>query len=251
MDENTIKTEVRNRYAAIAKQANSSCCSGSVGCCSSDAIEVVRFTDITTDDDQIISKADLGLGCGFPTQYAQIRSGDTVLDLGSGAGVDVFRAANQVGPEGWVIGVDMTPEMIAQARDNAAKGGYSNVEFRLGEIENLPVQNESVDLILSNCVVNLVPDKRRVFQEVYRVLKTGGRFTISDVVTYGNVPEEIRQDMVLWAGCVAGAVDRDEYVQIIKEAGFSQVCVHQFIEYDYLKGENYGIASTTVEAVKE
>jgi ubiquinone/menaquinone biosynthesis C-methylase UbiE len=149
-----------------------------------------------------------------------------------------------------VVGVDMTPEMIARAKENAVKGGYQNVEFRLGEIEALPVDDESVDVVLSNCVINLVPDKRRAFAEIFRVLKPGGRFSISDIVTYGDVPEGIRQDMALWAGCVAGALDRQAYLEIISEIGFSDVQVHRFLEYDYLKGADYGIASITVEARK-
>jgi ubiquinone/menaquinone biosynthesis C-methylase UbiE len=196
------------------------------------------------------SEGNLGLGCGLPTLYAGIQPGNTVLDLGSGAGVDVFLAAKAVGPQGRAIGVDMTPEMIARSWENAVKGGYRNVDFRLGEIEALPVQDSSVDVVLSNCVINLAPDKRKVFSEIFRVLKPGGRFSISDIVTYGPVPEAIRQDMALWAGCSAGALDREDYLRLITETGFSDVQVNQLVEYDAMKGEDYGFASLTVEGRK-
>jgi arsenite methyltransferase len=250
MDENQIKQEVQKHYASIAKGSEGGCCSGTSGCCSPSGSQVVELIDYGVLNDGVVAEANLGLGCGLPTLYAGIRVGDVVLDLGSGAGVDVFLAAQAVGPQGRAIGVDMTPEMIARARENAVKGGYQNVDFRLGEIEALPVDEESVDVVLSNCVINLVPDKRRAFGEIFRVLKPGGRFSISDIVTYGEVPEEIRQDMALWAGCVAGALDREAYLKIISEAGFSDVQIHRFLEYDYLKGASYGIASITVEGRK-
>jgi len=194
-------------------------------------------------------------GCGSPTAIAALRPGQVVLDLGSGGGYDAFLAARAVAPEGGatgrVIGVDMTPEMIARAWDNAVRDGYTNVDFRLGEIEDLPVTADSVDVVLSNCVINLVPDKARVFAEIFRVLKPGGRFSISDMVTYGEVPQEIREDLTLWAGCVAGALDREAYLEIIRQSGFSELHIKDFVEYDYLKGENYGLASITVQARKE
>ena len=253
MDDQVIKTEVRSHYAAIARQAKSSCCSTSPkDCCSSSPSDCCSCSPATDAgvEDATVAAADLGLGCGLPTQYAGIGPGNTVLDLGSGAGVDVFRAAKSVGPTGRVIGVDMTAEMIARARDNAARGGYLNVEFRLGEIEALPVADGSVDVVLSNCVINLVPDKTKAFGEIQRVLKTGGHFSISDIVTYGLVPDAIRRDLALWAGCIAGAVDRDAYLKLIEGCGFSDIQIHQFQVYDYPKGEDYGIASITVEAVK-
>ncbi len=246
MDEQTIKSHVKDRYSAVAKRADS-CCSPSTCCDQSSVNPLVDYGDLSVD---LVEGADLGLGCGFPTQDAGIRPGHTVLDLGSGAGVDVFLAAKTVGPQGKVIGVDMTPEMIAKAWDNATRGGYTNVDFRLGEIEDLPVEDSSVDVVLSNCVINLVPDKTGVFAEIYRVLKSGGRFSISDMVTYGNVPVEIRQDMALWAGCIAGALDRDKYLEIIRQAGFVDIHIKDFIEYDYLKGKDYGLASLTVQARK-
>ena len=247
MDAKEIKNAVQNRYAEVARSG--SCCGGPQDCCSSQTSEVIRlveYPDLQVD----LSGADLGLGCGVPTQSAAIRQGDTVLDLGSGAGVDVFLAARQVGPQGRVIGVDMTPEMIARARENQARWDYENVEFRLGEIENLPVEDGIVDVVLSNCVINLVPDKRQVFHEIYRVLKSGGRFSISDMVTYGDVPDQIRKDMALWAGCIAGALDRQEYLEIIRETGFNAVEVVQTVEYDTYRGDGYGIASITVQASK-
>ncbi len=242
MDDTIIKQEVQKYYADIAVSGQSCCASDSACCNPSDLI--------TLTEDSLIADADLGLGCGLPTEYAGIKTGDTVLDLGSGAGVDVFRSANAVGQEGFVIGVDMTPEMIARARANAEKGGYNNVDFRLGEIENLPVDDASVDTVLSNCVINLVPDKKRVFDEIYRVLKTGGRMSVSDIVTTGTVPENIRKDMSMWAGCVAGAMDKDEYLKLVEDAGFSNIYVRQFVEYDPDRNKGFSYASMTFEAEK-
>ena len=198
----------------------------------------------------VIRAADLGLGCGMPTRSAGIRPGETVLDLGSGAGIDAFLAAREAGPEGRVIGVDMTPEMIARARANAIKGGFNQVEFRLGEIEALPVESESVDVVISNCVINLVPDKAKAFSEIYRVLRPGGRFSISDIVTIGHVPDEIRQDMELWAGCIAGAMEITNYLNVIVRAGFQEVKVSQKVEFDTPQGQDYSFASITVEGRK-
>jgi SAM-dependent methyltransferase len=194
--------------------------------------------------------AELGLGCGFPTLSAGLREGERVLDLGSGAGVDVFLASKAVGPTGWVTGVDMTPEMIARAWDNAVKGGYRNVEFRLGDIQDLPLPANDVDVVISNCVINLAPDKRLVFAEIYRVLKPGGRFSISDIVSVGDVPEAIRRDMELWAGCIAGAMDRDEYLEIIRQAGFADVHISKTSGYGDLASTGYGFASVTLEGTK-
>jgi arsenite methyltransferase len=241
MDENNIKNAVQTYYADIAKN-RTSCCQQINTCCSSDQYQMA--------EDSFISEADLGLSCGLPTQTAGLKPGETVLDLGSGAGVDVFRAAQAVGPKGFVIGVDMTPEMIARSRANAEKGGFTNVEFRLGEIENLPVDDESVDLVISNCVINLVPEKGLVFDEIFRVLKPGGRISISDIVTHGDIPEYVRQDMSLWAGCIAGAMDRDVYLKLVEESGFSNIQVRNYIDHDAYKGHGYGIASMTFEAEK-
>lgn len=243
MDNNEIKDAVQSYYGEIALLGKS-CCIEESSCC-----------DTSTDPIQIgvndlISDADLGLGCGLPTQHAGLKPGETVLDLGSGAGVDVFRAAQAVGAGGYVIGVDMTPEMIARARENAEKAGYANVDFRQGDIENLPVEDRSIDVVLSNCVINLVPDKRRVFEEIYRVLKPCGRFSVSDIVTRGDIPDGIRRDMKLWAGCVSGALDRDVYLNLVEEAGFSSIEIQQYIEYDAYKGDDYRFASMTFSAVK-
>ncbi|MEM3531507.1 MAG: arsenite methyltransferase [Candidatus Methanomethyliaceae archaeon] len=165
----------------------------------------------------------MGLGCGNPVALASIKEGETVLDLGSGGGIDVFLAAKKVGTKGKVIGVDMTEEMINKARDVASKYGYNNVEFRLGEIENLPIESESVDVIISNCVINLSPDKERVFREAYRVLKPGGRIMISDLVTEGELPETLKKSFDAWANCVAGALEKNDYLGVIRKAGFKNV----------------------------
>lgn len=248
MNEEKIKQQVKERYGLIVTQSTS-CCGGS-NCCSAGDSASGELVDYGVLNDILPEGANLGLGCGIPTLSIDIKPGDTVLDLGSGAGVDVFLASKAVGQEGRVIGVDMTPEMIARAWENAVKGEYKNVDFRLGEIENLPVDGESVDVVLSNCVINLVPDKRKVFAEIYRVLKTGGRFSISDMVTFGEIPQAVREDVELWAGCIGGAMDRDLYLQVIKEAGFVGIEVKRTVAYDALKGEDYGIASITVEASK-
>jgi arsenite methyltransferase len=247
MDNNDlIKHEVKQRYAGVALSGDCGCGSG---CCGDgEVIPLVDYGDLTL---ELVDGADLGLGCGIPTQNLILRPGDTVLDLGSGAGVDVFLAARAVGPQGSVIGVDMTPEMIARAWSNAIKGGYTNVEFRLGDIENLPIEENSVDVVLSNCVINLAPNKAQVYAEIYRVLKPGGKISISDMVSYGPVPENIRQDMALWAGCIAGAMDHEAYLEVIRQSGFNNVQVKQSVAYDALKGDDYGLASITVEAVKE
>ena len=241
MDERDIKTEVRSYYAGVAQQGKSCCGGGASSCGCGSAVA----------GDPAIASADLGLGCGLPTEHAGIQPGQTVLDLGSGAGVDVFRAARQVGPTGRVIGVDMTPEMIERARANAINGGFQNVEFRLGDIEALPVEDGTVDVALSNCVINLAPDKSKVFKEVNRVLKPGGHFSISDIVTFGKVPDEIRQDIELWAGCISGAMDEEDYMKIISDAGFSEIVVRNYQQADYPKGEDFGVASITLEAAKQ
>lgn len=249
MDAQKIKQEVQSHYAAIARQEQGGCGCGS-GCCSSDSIEVIELVDYSILQGDMVKEADLGLGCGLPTQYAALQPGETVLDLGSGAGIDVFIAAKAVGPSGRVIGVDMTPEMLERARLNAARSTFRNVEFRQGEIEALPVEDGSVDVVLSNCVINLVPDKRRAFSEIFRVLRPGGRFAISDMVTYGDVPSELRQDMELWAGCIAGALDREEYLAIVAEAGFKDIGIFSSTEYTSQAGAGYGLLSLTLGARK-
>ncbi|MGH7741689.1 MAG: arsenite methyltransferase [Candidatus Eiseniibacteriota bacterium] len=221
-----IHAVVRERYGAIASGD-----SGAAGCCGgpSCAEEVLHDVGYFADQARAIPEgANLGLGCGNPLAWAKPRAGETVLDLGSGAGIDCFLAAHEVGPTGHVIGVDMTPTMIDRARANAKKGDYAHVEFRLGEIEHLPVADASVDVVISNCVVNLSPEKGRVFAEAHRVLKPGGRMVVSDLVWTRPLPDSIRRDVDLLVGCIAGASLRDDYLALIREAGFRDVeIVHQ------------------------
>ena len=221
MQEKEIKEFVKNRYSKIAKKENSSC-----SCCSgADSVtEQAQAVGYSTEElKSIPEEAVFGLGCGNPTALAEIQEGETVLDLGSGGGIDVFLAANKVGDEGKVIGVDMTPDMIETAVKNAQKGGYTNVEFKLGEIENLPIEENTIDVIISNCVINLTPDKNNAYKEVYRVLKPGGRILVSDLVTEGFLPEEIRRSFQAWSECVGGAMEKQNYLNTIKKAGFKEV----------------------------
>ncbi|MCB0815109.1 MAG: arsenite methyltransferase [Flavobacteriales bacterium] len=226
-DAQEIKRQVRDKYAEIAlqdKAINASSCCGAGGC----STEVYNImTDSYEQVEGYDPDADLGLGCGTPTAFAAIRPGDTVLDLGSGAGNDCFVARHATGPDGRVIGVDFTEEMIAKAKQNAAKLGHQNVEFRQGDIEELPLGGAMVDVVLSNCVLNLVPDKRKAFSEVLRVLKPGGHFSISDVVLVGELPEAIRNAAEMYAGCVSGALQESEYLGIIHALGFSEVTVQK------------------------
>jgi len=220
-----IKKVVREGYAKIAKQG-SSCCVPVNSCCGSTdlAQDISQKIGYTEEELKTVPEgANLGLGCGNPVTLASLREGETVLDLGSGAGFDCFLAANKVGENGRVIGVDMTPEMIEKARENAEKGDYRNVEFRLGEIENLPVADNSVDIVISNCVINLSPDKRRVFMEASRVLKPGGRLMVSDMVLLKELPDFIKNSIEAYIGCLSGAIMKDEYTEAIKAAGFQEV----------------------------
>ena len=215
-----IKTMVRARYGAIA-EGEARGCGSAPGCCGDGALDMIG--DAYADLAGYVGDADLGLGCGLPTRHAGIAEGDVVLDLGSGAGIDAFVARQSVGATGRVIGVDMTEAMIARARTNAAKLGYDNVEFRLGEIESLPVQDGTVDVVISNCVLNLVPDKAQAFAEILRVLKPGGHFCVSDVIATGTLPEGIRKAAALYVGCVAGAMPETDYLATIRKAGFEDV----------------------------
>jgi len=227
MRKEKIKKAVREGYAKIAKQ-DSSCCVPVNSCCGSTdlAQNVSRTIGYTEEELKAVPEgANLGLGCGNPVALASLKEGETVLDLGSGAGFDCFLAANRVGNTGRVIGVDMTLEMIEKARENARKGNYQNVEFRLGEIENLPVADNSVDVVISNCVINLAPDKRKVFTEALRVLKPGGRLMVSDIVLLGELPDFIKNSIEAYIGCLSGAIMKDEYVDTIKSAGFEAVSV--------------------------
>jgi SAM-dependent methyltransferase len=225
MKKEEVRKVVRQGYAQVAK-SGSSCCAPQNPCCGATnvAADISKKIGYTDEDIQSAPEgANLGLGCGNPVALASLKEGDIVLDLGSGAGFDCFLAANRVGKTGKVIGIDMTPEMVEKARENARKGGYENVEFRLGEIENLPVANNHVDAIISNCVINLSPDKDRVFQEAFRVLKPGGRLMVSDMVLISELPDSIKNSVAAYIGCLAGAVMQDEYVEAIKAAGFKQV----------------------------
>lgn len=220
-NENELKEIVRQKYGAIAAGNESSCCGSGCGC--GDA--GIDFSEGYAGVEGYDSAADLGLGCGLPVEWSEIEKGQTVLDLGSGAGNDVFVARSVVGPEGRVIGVDMVPEMIERARRNAERLKADNVEFRLGDIEALPLEDESVDVAVSNCVLNLVPDKAGAFAEIHRVLRPGGHFCISDIVLDGQLPPGLAEAAALYSGCVTGAVPRDDYLATIRAAGFESVTV--------------------------
>ncbi len=227
MEEKHIKKKVREGYAKIATQETSCCGSIDVCCGSATSPEDISKTIGYTDEQlrSVPEGANLGLGCGNPTALASLKPGEVVLDLGSGAGFDCFLAANKVGPTGKVIGVDMTPEMLKKARENATKAGYKNVEFRHGEIEKLPVENGSVDVVISNCVINLSPDKKKVFEETFRVLKSGGRLAVSDIVILKELPEKIQNSVEAYVGCISGAILKDQYLKLLKDAGFIDVTV--------------------------
>jgi arsenite methyltransferase len=227
MKEEEIKKAVREGYGKVA-QKNVSCCAPAASCCGGgDVIETISERIGYTQEDikAVPEGANLGLGCGNPVALASLKAGEVVLDLGSGAGFDCFLAAGQVGKTGRVIGVDMTAEMLDKARANARKGEYTNVEFRLGEIENLPVADNFADIIISNCVINLSPDKQRVFQEAFRVLKPGGRLMVSDIVLLKELPEDVRNSITAYIGCLAGAISKQDYLGAIGAAGFADVRV--------------------------
>lgn len=257
-----IRESVRKRYGELAQQRRSGCGCAPSGCCSgpAPASPGAASLQIGYSQEELQSVpvgADLGLGCGNPQAIAALQPGQSVLDLGSGAGFDCFLAARQVGESGRVIGVDMTAEMVAKARENAGEAGYANVEFRLGEIEHLPVADASVDVIISNCVINLSPDKGQVFREAFRILRPGGRLAISDVVATAPMPDEIRKDLALYAGCLAGAAAIDHLEAMLREAGFHQLRIQikeesrRFIR-DWAPGrkiEDY-LASASIEGVK-
>lgn len=223
MEEEKIKKFVKKRYSKIAKKDTS--CSSYSPCCG-DIKEQAKNVGYSKEDfKNIPESAIMGLGCGNPTALADLKAGETVLDLGAGGGIDVFLAANKVGPEGFVIGVDMTEDMTKKANETVKKSGYKNVEFRLGEIENLPIEDNSIDVIISNCVINLSPDKLKTYQEAYRVLKPGGRILISDLVTEGEIPQEIKKNFEAWAECVGGALEKNKYLDTIKQAGFKNISI--------------------------
>ncbi len=225
MEESKIKKAVQESYASIAVK-ESSCCSPVNLCCGgSDVVyDISRKIGYSDEELKAVPKgANLGLGCGNPVALASLKMGESVLDLGSGAGFDCFLAADKVGNEGKVIGVDMTPEMVEKASKNLSKGNYPNVEFRLGDIENIPADNNDFDAVISNCVINLSPDKNRVFKEAFRVLKPGGRLMVSDIVLLKELPGEIKNSIDAYIGCISGAIRKDDYIKAIQNAGFHEV----------------------------
>lgn len=243
-----IKTSVKKGYAKIAQQGGSCCPSSS--CCGSlnlakDISKTIGYSE--EEMNAVPEGANLGLGCGNPIALASIKEGDVVLDLGSGAGFDAFLASQKAGKTGKVIGVDMTPEMVAKAKENANKGKYTNVEFRLGEIEKLPVEDNSVDIIISNCVINLSPDKKSVFEEAFRVLKPGGRLMVSDLVLVKELPKVIKESVEAYVGCLAGAVLKEDYINFIEQAGFKNTKVLSQVNYPIEAMAN----DTTAKAVME
>lgn len=261
-----IKQVVKEKYSEIALQSktqNASSCCGVGGC---NSVDYTIFSDDYSQLAGYHEGADLGLGCGLPTEFAQIKTNDTVVDLGSGAGNDCFVARSLTGPAGSVIGIDMTQAMIDKARENTVKLGFDNVQFRLGDIEALPLQNNIADVVVSNCVMNLVPDKSKAFAETYRILKPGGHFSISDVVLEGALPLGLQQAAEMYAGCVSGALQKSDYLDIIKQAGFTNISIQkqksvvipdeillEYITNDQLnefKNSQTGIFSITVYAEK-
>jgi ubiquinone/menaquinone biosynthesis C-methylase UbiE len=250
VNETEVKEYVKKRYSEIA-QSRESCCP--TACCDTSTSDVALQIGYSKEDLQNIPEvSSMGLGCGNPVALASLQEGETVLDLGSGGGIDVFLAAKKVGIKGKVIGIDMTEEMINKARSTAIKYAYENVEFRLGEIEDLPLKDQSVDVVISNCVINLSPDKEKVFREAHRVLKPTGRLLVSDIVTEGDLPEEVKKSFDAWAGCIAGALEKNQYLNTIQRAGFHKVQIVSQSTYDVdisqdLQGK---LTSVQVEAYK-
>jgi arsenite methyltransferase len=263
-----LKLVVREKYGEIARKSyalNPSSCGCGPSCCGSD-VDYTVFSEDYKDLKGYNPEADLQLGCGIPTEFAKINSGDTVIDLGSGAGNDCFVARALTGETGRIIGIDMTEEMIEKARSNVAKLGFNNVEFRHGDIENMPVNDNTADVVISNCVLNLVPDKRKAFAEICRILKPGGHLSVSDIVLKGELPPEVKEAAEMYAGCVSGAIQRDEYLDIMKNSGLKNVTIQKERQdilpddllLDYItpkqlasfKKSEFGIFSITVYAEK-
>lgn len=259
VENDKIRNSVRESYGNIALlntlSNTGSCCGGTSIVSNEEMSGEMGYSDVELQN--VPQGSNMGLGCGNPQAIASIKSGETVLDLGSGGGFDCFLASPNAGSEGRVIGVDMTPEMISKSRNNALKGGYINVEFRLGEIENLPVADNIIDVIISNCVINLSPDKIRVFKEAFRVLKPGGRLAISDVVAFAEIPDDIRNDLSLYSSCISGAMNIDQLLELIKSCGFDQVNIKPkdeskvFME-KWAPGTSITdfVVSATIEAIK-
>ena len=245
MDDKKIKSIVKKSYTKIAK--NESSCS-TCSCKKDDQEKIAKMVGYS--DEELKTPGNLGLGCGNPTALANINEGDTVLDLGSGAGFDCFLAVKRVGKKGKVIGVDMTPKMIEKAKNNAEKYGYKNVEFKLGEIENLPIEDNSIDVIISNCVINLSPDKPQVFKEAYRVLKKNGKMFVSDIVLLGELTKQQKNDPDLLSGCVAGALQKENYLNIIKNAGFKVKILGEDKEISKAQYKGINLESLKVEVIK-
>ena len=262
-----IKRSVKEKYAEISRKPKETTCCGPGGCCSpASSVDYTIFSDDYSGLNGYNTDADLGLGCGLPTEFAGIREGDTVVDLGSGAGNDCFVARQETGDSGQLIGIDMTKEMVNKAKSNAAKLNYKNMEFIVGDIEEIPLEDSVADVVISNCVLNLVPDKEKAFTEIFRILKKGGRFSISDVVISGDLPDEIRDDAEMYAGCVAGAIDKELYMKIVKTAGFKNIAIQKskeiqlpddiLLKYltpekaDEFRNSDTGIYSITVYAEK-
>jgi len=257
-----VRQAVRESYGRVAEADAAGCGCAPSGCCGSGNSptpeDIAVGLGYSSDDVSVAPEgANMGLGCGNPQAIASLRPGETVLDLGSGGGFDCFLAAGAVGESGRVIGVDMTPEMIAKARENAAKAGLANVEFRLGEIENLPVADDAVDVIISNCVINLSPEKPNVFREAYRVLRPGGRLAVSDIVATAQLPEEVKRNLALHAGCIAGAPQIDELKSVLEDVGFTNVRIKPIDESkelirEWAPGRNIEdfVVSASIEAAK-
>lgn len=265
MNSEEVKEIVKEKYGEIASKNSSGC-----GCgCGSAQNKIVGYSIMNDEYKNVegyVPDADLNLGCGMPTEFAAIKEGNTVVDLGSGAGNDVFIARSITGEKGKVIGIDFTPEMIEKANRNNAKLNYSNVEFKLGEIEAMPLSENTADVVVSNCVLNLVPSKQKAFSEIYRILKPGGHFCVSDIVVKGNIPEDLKKSAEMYAGCISGAVGYDEYLEIIKQTGFRNIEIKKTKtitipddvlkkhlndnQIENLKKNNIGIFSITVYAEK-
>lgn len=245
MKKHQIKQIVKQAYRKIAK-SQSGCCS-----CSCNANEQKKIAKaVGYSDEELKTPGNLGLGCGNPTALAQIKEGDIVLDLGSGAGFDCFLASKKVGKTGKVIGVDMVPEMIEKSKKNAKEFGFQNIEFKLGEIENLPIESSSIDVIISNCVINLSPDKERVFKEAYRVLKKGGKMFVSDIVLLGELNEEQKNSPDLLSGCVAGALQKKEYLKIVKNTGLRVKILSEDKKISKTQYQGVNLESLKIEAMK-